>query len=736
MTAFSRFFLLLLYVNSFFMISAEHVLPELTTDDYSDSLAPGKSSLLYFSGSDRPGNVIFLEELQKSSSVLQDYGISVAKVRCVKEAALRFCAEDKAYLFRGSKLLREFPADTLFDVNAIVANVLFVLLYNKVKYITSTLELQKLEDATKGKKNIVFTYVRAIGTPEHRYVMEAAFAHGSTHQFVVTTESNVLKSMSPEDPSLISARLVFIHCKSVTRADQKCQRTLSDQPLTTIHIHRFLKLMGLPLVVEVSDDPDKFSSVHLQLGLPVIFILSQQETYEVDMETAEDVAWQLQGKAGVGVVQREKSGINIPVAYNVAVKRPDENSPVKYLKLKETQQILDLIHVSKEEQPEKPEESHGDPGILEVSLAAVNCADWTVVCTEEKITQFPSVRIYQAGQEPVLYQGMMGTDELARFLILFHLECPRQLHTVEEAEGFISGAMHTSLLPYHNTSILGIFTIDMKEGAAEDFIRAARHLRGSAVVGIYTGESASVLAQQYGAPPPAILFSRRSSQKVHAVSIHNAPPADEILPLLKWELLGEFPEVTVESLPALMKRQKPLLILFSDGVPNPRTEKHISSLVRGKYLEQYVTCWLNVKNTPAGLLVLKTYFSVIPPLPQLVLISFDSQGQVFALPVDQQISEVSILYWLEMVKAGEEVPVYFLSKDDWGPPLPHYDFLAMMDEVDPNLAAQKIRIRMKSARSKKAELSTKEEKRQSTSLRRTIPKFIDGEEESGRHEEL
>ncbi|XP_044132429.1 thioredoxin domain-containing protein 16-like isoform X1 [Bufo gargarizans] len=804
MTAFSRFFLLLLYVNSFFRISAEHVLPELTTDDYSDSLAPGKSSLLYFSGSDRPGNVIFLEELQKSSSVLQDYGISVAKVRCVEEAALRFCAEDKAYLFRGSKLLREFPVDTLFDVNAIVANVLFVLLYNKVKYITSTLELQKLEDATKGKKNIVFTYVRAIGTPEHRYVMEAAFAHGSTHQFVVTTESNVLKSMSPEDPSLISARLVFIHCKSVTRADQKCQRTLSDQPLTTIHIHRFLKLMGLPLVVEVSDDPDKFSSVHLQLGLPVIFILSQQETYEVDMETAKDVAWQLLGKAGVGVVQREKSGINIPVAYNVAVKRPDENSPVKYLKLKETQQILDLIHVSKEEQPEKPEESHGDPGvqddevardvyrnrrpvlplrlvpsltddtfktvfssarptavlfymiwehisitllqffqevaekykgILEVSLAAVNCADWTVVCTEEKIRQFPSVRIYQAGQEPVLYQGMMGTDELARFLILFHLECPRQLHTVEEAEGFISGAMHTSLLPYHNTSILGLFTLDMKEGVAEDFIRAARHLRGSAVVGIYIGESASVLAQQYGTPPPAILFSRSSGQKVHAVSIHNAP-ADEILPLLKWEILGEFPEVTVESLPALMKRQKPLLILFSDGVPNPLTEKHILSLVRGKYLEQYVTCWLNVKNTPAGLPVLKTYFSVIPPLPQLVLISFDSQGQVFALPVDQQISEVSILYWLEMVKAGEEVPVYFLSKDDWGPPLPHYDFLAMMDEVDPNLAAQKIRIHMKSARSKKAELSTKEEKRQITSLRRTIPKFIDSEEESGHHEEL
>lgn len=789
------------------MIRAKYVLPELTTDNYSDSLAPGKTSLLYFSSSGLSSNVIFLEELQKSSGVLQDYGISVAKVSCVKEVALQFCAEENAYLFRGSKLLREFPTDTLFDVNAIVANVLFVLLYNEVKYITSILELQKLEDAMKGKKNIVFAYVRAIGTPEHRYVMEAAFAHGSMHQFVVTTESNVLKNMSTEDPSLIPARLAFIHCKSVTSVNQKCQRTLSDQPLTTISVHRFLKLMGLPLVIEASGEPDTFSSVHLQLGLPVIFILSQQETYESDMETAEDVAWQLLGKAGVTVLLREKSGINIPVAYNVAVKRPEENSPVKYLTLEETQQILDLIYVTSEDRPEKPEEKHGDPEVqddevaenvyrdrrptlplplvpsltdetfkmasssarhtavlfymiwehvsltflqsfLEVakkshempdmSLATVNCADWTDVCTKEGIASFPSVKIYQSGQEPFLYTGMMGTDELARFLMLYKLECPQQLNTVEEAEDYISRTLHNSLLLHHNISVLGLFTPSMKE-AAEDFISAARKLRGFAAVGIYTGEASSVLAQQYGALPPAVLFYRRSSQKVTTVSIQNTP-ADGILPLLRRELLGEFPEVTVESLPSLMKRQKPLLILFSDGVLSPRNEKHILSLVRGKYLEQYVTGWLNVEKAPAGLLVLKTYFSVIPPLPQLVLITFDSLGQVFAFPVDQQINEVSILYWLEMIKAGEEVPVYFLSKEDWGAPLPHYDFLAMMDEADPNLAAQKIRIHMKTGRSKKAALSPdddKEEKRQRTvtSLRGTIPKFLD-KEEPGYHEEL
>ncbi|XP_056401138.1 thioredoxin domain-containing protein 16 isoform X2 [Hyla sarda] len=800
-----RSFMLLLCVNSFLTIKAKHILPELTTDNYSDSLVPGKTSLLYFSSSGLSGNVIFLEELQKSSSVLHDYGISVAKVSCVQEEALRFCAEKNAYLFRGSKLLREFPTDTLFDVNAIVANVLFVLLYNEVKYITSILELQKLEDAMKGKKNIVFAYVRAIGTPEHRYVMEAAFVHGSAHQFVVTTESNVLKNMSAEDPSLIPARLAFLHCKST---NQKCRRTFSDQPLTNIHLHRFVKLMALPIVVEASGDPDKFSSVHLQLGLPVIFILSQKETYEADMETAEDVAWQLLGKAGLAVLLRETSGINIPVTYNVAVKRPDDISPVKYLTLEETRQILDLVHVTNEEQPEKPEDLHGDPEVqddevavnvygsrrpgpplppvaslthdtfgmasssarptavlfytiwehvsltflqsflevaekhketLNVSLALVNCADWTDICTEEEITSVPSVKIYQSGQEPFLYRGIMGTDELAQFLMLFTLQCPQRLYTMKEAEDYISGTIHKRLLPYHTISVLGLFAPGMDEG--EDFVRAARNLRGCAAVGIYIGEASSVLAQQYGTFPPAVLFSRHYVQKVNAVSIHNTP-ADGILPLLRWELLGEFPEVTVESLPDLMKHQKPLLILFSNGVLSPHHEKHILSLVRGKYLKQYVTSWLNVKKTPAGLLVLKTYFSLIPPLPQLLLITFDSLGQVFALPVDQHLSEVTILYWLEMIKAGEEVPVYFLSKADWGAPLPHYDFLAMMDEEDLGLAAQKIRIHMKTGRSKKAALATededKEEKRPraATSLRGTIPKFLDKGEESVQHEEL
>lgn len=54
------------------------------------------------------------------------------------------------------------------------------------------------------------------------------------------------------------------------------------------------------------------------------------------------------------------------------------------------------------------------------------------------------------------------------------------------------------------------------------------------------------------------------------------------------------PEVRVETLPSLLQSQRALLILFSEGPLHHGHEKHILSLVRGKYLESYLACWLNL----------------------------------------------------------------------------------------------------------------------------------------------
>ncbi|CAM4593086.1 unnamed protein product [Caretta caretta] len=330
-----------------------NTLQELSPQEYFGSLQPGRASLVYFSRdaligvSVSPGARLFLEQLENSVGALQDYGISVVKVNCLNEEVSRYCGKEnalmKAYLFRGNVLLREFPTDALFDVNAIVANILFALLFNEVKYITTLVELQNLENSLKRRSNVVFAYVPAIGTPEHRAVMEAAFVHGTAHQFVLTTEVALLKTIGCEDSDALSARLFFCHCQRVPDLTQPCRRTPMELSLTTLNIHTYLKLMAEPLVTEVAEDPEKVSTVHLQLGLPLVFILSQKETYEVDKRTAEFVAWQLLGKAGVALLSRDSVDLNVLLRSNVALKTAEEGAPIKYLVLEDTDEIIALV---------------------------------------------------------------------------------------------------------------------------------------------------------------------------------------------------------------------------------------------------------------------------------------------------------------------------------------------------------------------------------------------------------
>ncbi|XP_039391219.1 thioredoxin domain-containing protein 16 [Mauremys reevesii] len=343
----SCFSFLLLGTYSMAAARNANTLLELSPQEYFSSLQPGRASLVYFSRAVSPGVRLFLEQLENSVGALQDYGISVVKVNCLKEDVSRYCGKEnalmKAYLFRGNVLLREFPTDALFDVNAIVANTLFALLFNEVKYITTLVELQNLENSLKGRSNVVFAYVPAIGTPEHRAVMEAAFVYGTAHQFVLTTEAALAKDIGHEDSDALSARLFFCHCQRVPDLTQPCRRTPMGQSLTTLNIHTYLKLMAAPIVTEVAEDPEKVSTVHLQLGLPLVFILSQKETYEVDKRTAEFVAWQLLGKAGVALLSRDSVELNVLLRSNVALKTAEEGAPIKYLVLEDTDEIIALV---------------------------------------------------------------------------------------------------------------------------------------------------------------------------------------------------------------------------------------------------------------------------------------------------------------------------------------------------------------------------------------------------------
>lgn len=730
--------------------SAVNSLPELSPQKYFSTLQAGKASLAYFCQADSPSTSVFLEELNKAVKPLQDYGISVAKVNCVKEETSGYCGKEKdlmkAYLFRGNILLREFPTDTLFDENAIIAHVLFALLFNEVKYITTLGDLQNIENALKGKANIAFSYVRAIGTPEHRAVMEAAFVYGNTYQFVLTTEIALLESIGMED--IKYAHLYFFHCKAVLDLTQQCRRTLMGQPLTTLDIYRFIKSMEAPLLTEVAEDPQQVSTVHLQLGLPLVFIVSQQATYEADRRTAEWIAWRLLGKAGVLLLLRDSWEVDIPQQANVVFKR-EEGMPVEFLVLHDVDLVISYVENNtyiEERQEDEADDMEGpDMGMqddevaesvyrdrkrqlpLELTveltgetfnttvmasdsivlfyagwqavsmaflhsyvdlavklkgtptmlLTRINCANWPDVCTKENVTEFPVVKMYKEGENPVSYGGMLGTEDLLKFIQLNRISCPVNITSIQEAEEYLTGELYKDLISYSGVSVLGLFSPTMTT-AQEDFIEAGKYLKGCVITGIYSEEDVLIVSNKYTTTLPALLLARHKQNQVESIPLANTH-AQEIIQIITNALLETFPEITVENLPTYLRLQKPLLILFSDGIINPQYQKAMLTLVKEKHLDSVIPCWLNLKNTPVGRGILQVYFEVLPPLPLLVVVNLHSGGQVFAFPSDQAITEQNLLLWLKKLEDGLESHITILSAQEWKPPLPAYDFLRMMD---------------------------------------------------------
>lgn len=310
-------------------------------------------------------------------------------------------------------------------------------------------------------------------------------------------------------------------------------------------------------------------------------------------------------------------------------------------------------------------------------LTRVNCADWSDLCTKQNVTEFPVVKMYKEGKHPVSYAGMLGTEDLLKFILLNRISCPVNITSVQEAEEYLSGELYKDLIPYSSVSVLGLFSPNMTT-AKEDFTKAGNYLRGCVITGIYSEEDVLILSNKYGATLPALLLARHKEGKVESVPFANSHVQD-IVQIVTNALLETFPEITVENLPVYLRLQKPLLILFSDGSINPQYTKAILTLVKEKHLDSLTPCWLNLKNTPAGRGILQTYFNALPPLPLIVVVNLHSGGQVFEFPSEQAITEQNLLLWLKKLEAGLESPITILPAQEWKPPLPAYDFLSMMD---------------------------------------------------------
>ncbi|KFO29712.1 Thioredoxin domain-containing protein 16 [Fukomys damarensis] len=551
------------------------------------------------------------------------------------------------------------------------------LLFNEVKYITTVEDLQNIENTVKGKANMIFSYVRAIGTPEHRAVMEAAFVYGTTYQFVLTTEITLLESIGSKD--IEHAHLYFFHCHLVSDLTQQCRRTLMRQPLTTLSIHAFVKTMKAPLLTEVAEDPQQVSTVHLQLGLPLVFVVSRKATYEADRRTAEWIAWRLLGKAGVLLLLRDSLEVNIPKHTNVVFRRAEKELPLEFLVLTDIDSIISYV----EDNVHMEENGDSDMGDPDLDIQDDEVAESVY---RDRKRQLPLELTVELTEE-TFNATVMASDSI----VLFYAGL--SITSIQEAEEYLNGELYEDLVTSSSVSVLGLFSPAMTM-AKEDFTKAGNYLKGCVLTGIYSEEDVWILANKYAAPLPALLLARHKEGKIENIPLAGISVRG-IVQIVTDVLQETFPEITVENLPTYFRPQKPLLILFSDGSINPQHRKAILTLLAQKLLDSFTPCWLNLKNTPVGRGILQAYFGLLPPLPLLVLVNQHSDGQVFAFPSDKPITEQNLALWLKKLEAGLENHITVLSAQEWKPPLPAYDFLRMMDAATSHRPTGKAPGRMK-----------------------------------------
>ncbi|KAJ8411883.1 hypothetical protein AAFF_G00155210 [Aldrovandia affinis] len=741
-----------------------------------EALQSGKTSFVYFGNEVNPTIGLFLEHLEKSAHALEDYGILVAKVNCTKERIPKYCTAEKlmkkVYLFRGPTVLKNFDTDTVFDVNAIVAHVLFAVLFNEVKYVQTPGELLGIERIAKGLADVVLAYVQILGLPEHRAVMETTFVYGAKYQFVLTTGGSVLKHMGVEDPSSLQSGLWFLHCKAAKRHSDPCQHTALKRPLTTLNIYTFLQLMEAPLVTEVRVDPSEVETVHSHLRTPLLFLFTQADTLAMDRSTTDSLAWKLCGEVGLVLVHRDSPDVKTPKEYNTAFRLPGEGSQVKYFTLKNIKEVVNLFREKSVEDEEEDKEEdevdwavldvlddevaeslyrdrdHGPDldliseltadtfssavtgyghtvvlffvkwdavsmafmqsyievadkleGVVDVQLTCVDCGEWTDVCSNELISAFPTVRVYRPGEPPQSYKGMLGAEGLSRFIMLSRVSTPVLLSSEDEVRSFLGGELYQQHADLSPVRVLGLFSSSQDPGR-DIFEEAARLLRGEAVLGLFADTHTERWAEDYSVKLPAMLVSRGPGTHIEPHSLH-VSAVEELVSDIQKAMLDSFPELTVENLPVYLDLQKPLLLVFlgeeeeeeemeeEGGRQSEGVRAELRSLQGTGRLDSYLPCWIHLGRTPTGRAVLESYLGTVPPLPALVLSQLGTGGEVFHYPPEQPLMSEAVLLWLQRVENKEEQPAGVISDEKWGPPVPFYDFLSIMDQEAPGYAAQK-----------------------------------------------
>lgn len=255
----------------------------------------------------------FLQEYTKSAQELLQYKVLLATVECGEYQVASYCTSDKinrfAYGFRGGQEKIAFPLDTLFNNNAIVASALHLALINTVPILQTAGERRNLEKRCRGHCDLIFAYLRTLGTLEHRTFLEVAHAHQSSFVFAITTYTAGTLGLPPSPHSEEEDQekgVWVIHCQDKS-VNQECVVSNYRGKMMLQQLLHFIHVLQLPLWHELSEVPasQELTTPYDQAELPWVLLLHDNSSAVRVKILAPSLAQLLHGSVAVITVNLE-----------------------------------------------------------------------------------------------------------------------------------------------------------------------------------------------------------------------------------------------------------------------------------------------------------------------------------------------------------------------------------------------------------------------------------------------
>ncbi|XP_060569122.1 thioredoxin domain-containing protein 16-like, partial [Ruditapes philippinarum] len=199
-----------------------------------------------------------------------------------------------------------------------------------------------------------------------------------------------------------------------------------------------------------------------------------------------------------------------------------------------------------------------------IKLGRVSCFDWTDVCQKEKLTIFPTLRIYKKGEMAWDYKGPQDTQAFYSTLKLLELSPPVYETDKNKLMQYIDGNGESTLTGVTNTTVVGLFRKkDKKEREIfEEFARSSRER----IMFVYTDiKEAGDIAKNFGASVPTVILSKYDDSLQPYAKFDDKFTLQNLQDFVDNNKLPKLTVLTPLMFPEIRRRFSELLILFTDN---------------------------------------------------------------------------------------------------------------------------------------------------------------------------